>query len=223
VSVTELDQTSEARSVKRGDVSSCDLSDACDQLGIDVVRTGLLRPLWSECRPVAGRIRTVRLEDGRGTPLPELLELLSDANGEVVFVDLGGRLDLQCWGTVLATAARQFGVQGALVNGAVRDVQGLRDLGFPTYTRGVYPARIRGRVGIGAIGEPVQISGGTVQPGSFAVADASGALFLPAEKATEAVALAAEMRSREEKQIQAVNAGADPRVAFAAPSANLAR
>src|SRR4051794_5006080 len=127
-------------------VGSSDVSDACDELGVEAVRTGLLRPLWPDCPPVAGRVRTVRLDDGPGTSLPELLEVLADAADRVMLVDLGGRVDVQCWGTVLATAAASFGVRGALVNGAARDLEGLRELGFATYAMGVYPARMRGRL-----------------------------------------------------------------------------
>jgi 4-hydroxy-4-methyl-2-oxoglutarate aldolase len=195
-------------------VGSCDLSDACDQLGVEAVRTGLLRPSWSECAPLAGRVRTVRLEAGTGTPLPELLEVLAGTNDRIVLVDLGGRLDVQCWGTVLATAASRFGVRGAIVNGAVRDLEGLRELGFPTFARGVYPARIRGRLRLAAVDEPVVLDGGIVESDSFVIADANGAAFLPDARAGEAIALASNRRAHEEEQLQAVRDGADPRDVF---------
>src|SRR5437764_10877136 len=95
-------------------VGSCDMSDACDRLSIAAGRTGVLRPLWPECPALSGRLATVRLEPGAGTPLLALLEVLAAARGRVVLVDLQGRVDVQCWGTVLATAARQYGVRGAL-------------------------------------------------------------------------------------------------------------
>src|SRR5439155_568163 len=59
--------------------SSCDVSDACDLLGIGVARTGLLRPLWPACPRLAGSLATVRLEPAEAapTPQPELLEVLA--------------------------------------------------------------------------------------------------------------------------------------------------
>jgi 4-hydroxy-4-methyl-2-oxoglutarate aldolase len=196
-------------------VGSSDVSDASDELGVEAVRTGLLRPMWPECAPLAGRVRTVRLDDGAGTPLPELLEVLAGAGDQLVFVDLGGRLDVQCWGTVLATAARSFGVRGALVNGAARDLEELRELGFATYARGVYPARIRGRLGLTAVDQPVELDGGVVESGTFAVADASGVVFLPEGRAAEVLALASELRTEEEQRLQLVRDGGDPRLVFA--------
>src|SRR4051794_31955315 len=82
-------------------VGSCDVSDSCDRLGIAAARTGVLRPLWPECPAVSGPLTTVRLEPGAGMPLPELLEVLAGAREQVVLFDLRGRVDVQCWGTVL--------------------------------------------------------------------------------------------------------------------------
>jgi regulator of RNase E activity RraA len=118
---------------------------------------------------------------------------------------------------VLATAARHFGVRGALVNGGARDVDGLRELGLPAYARGVFPGAVRGRLGVVAVGEPVDLDGCAVESGCFAVADASGAVFLPAERVEEVVALAAELRAREDEQLRAIAAGADPRGVLDAP------
>jgi len=194
-----------------GQPGSCDVSDACDQLAVGAVRTGALRPLWPECPPLSGRLTTVRLEPAAGTPLPELLEALADAPDRLVLVDLDGRIDVQCWGTVLATAARYFGVRGALVNGCARDVEGLRELGFATYARGVHPATMRGRLEVVAVGESVDLDGSVVEPDSFAVADASGIVFLPSDRVDEVLPLAAELRAREEERLRAIAGGADPR------------
>lgn len=199
-----------------GQPPSCDVSDACDQLGVAAVRTGSLRPLWPACPGVAGRLTTVRLEPSEGAPSPlaELLEWLSHAGDRVVLVDLGGRTDRQCWGSVLATAALAYGIRGALVNGAARDIDGLRDLGFPTYARGVYPGAIRGRLRFSAADDRVGLDGGVVEPGDLAVVDSSGAVFVPAARVDEVVALACRREAREREQRRAVEKGADPLAVF---------
>jgi 4-hydroxy-4-methyl-2-oxoglutarate aldolase len=194
-------------------MNTCDVSDACDELGIRAVRTGSLRPLWDSCPAVSGPVSTVRLEptgEHGATPLPELLALLPQARGGVVLVDLEGRTDCQCWGSVLATAARYHGVGGALVNGAVRDLEGLRELRFPTYARGTHPAAIRGRLRVAAVNEPVALDGGFVEPGSVAVADGSGVVFAPAERRDEIAQLAERRSAQELERRQAIAAGADP-------------
>lgn len=192
-------------------LDACDISDACDDLGIDAVRTGVLRPLWPGCPPVSGPVVTVQVRPGRGTPLPDLVDALAAAADSIVLVDLGGRADVQCWGTFLATIGRRFGVRAALVNGAARDVAGLQELGFPTYARGVHPARMRGRLELVAAGAPVDIDGSVVEPGALAVVDESGAVFFPPEHEAAVVALAADLRLREHEQLRAIEAGADLR------------
>ncbi len=192
---------------------SCDVSDACDELGVRAVRTGALTPVWHGCPPLRAPVATVTLEPAPGspTPLTDLLDVLADARGCVVLVGLGGRVDVQCWGSLLATAARRFGVQGVLVDGAVRDVDGLQELRFPCFARGVHPAGMRGRLRLVSAGEPVDVDGAAVAPGSLAVADASGVVFVPHERRVEALALASERRSREHRLLQAIVGGADPR------------
>lgn len=197
-------------------LSSCDASDACDALGIPAVRTGVFRPLWANCPPLSGPVRSVRLEPGQegDSPLPGLLDLLAGCGGSVLLVDLGGRVDVQCWGTVLATASKHFGVLGALVNGAARDIDGLRALGLPSYARGVHPAALRGRLRLASVDERVRLDDQTVAPASFVVADASGAVFLPSERAADVTKLAAERADREREQLRSIESGIDPRSAL---------
>lgn len=195
------------------DVGSCDVSDGCDQLGVEAARSGALRPVWQGCPAVSGRLTTVRLERSAGapSPLPALLEVLEAAAGGLVLVDLGGREDVQCWGSVLAAVAARAGVRGALVNGAARDVDGLQTLGFATFARGVYPGAMRGRLRLAAVGEPVELDGQTVLPGAVAVADASGLVVVPAERFESVAESAAALRAREEERLRSLEAGADVR------------
>jgi 4-hydroxy-4-methyl-2-oxoglutarate aldolase len=209
--------------------STCDISDACDELGIAAVRTGALRPAWTGCPAVLGRVVTLTLEPGEGDPLPALLEALAEADGDVALVDLGGRVDVQCWGSVLATAARHHGITAALVNGATRDVAALAELGYPTYARGVVPARIRGRLTFTGAGADVVIAGATmtagssaavekggatVTPGSAVAADDSGAVFFPAKEMEAVLDWARAHADEEAAKLARISAGADPREVF---------
>jgi regulator of RNase E activity RraA len=171
---------------------SCDVSDACDDLGIVAVRTGGLRPVWSGCPALLGRVRTLTLApDPDADPLPEVLAALAAIPaGDIAFVDLDGRTDVQCWGGRTAGAARRAEVAGALVNGAVRDVAALRSLAFPTFAVGSYPARAKGRLRFRGTGNDVVLGAGTVRSGSAVVADDDGLVFFPYEAAGEVLARA---------------------------------
>jgi 4-hydroxy-4-methyl-2-oxoglutarate aldolase len=199
--------------------STSDVSDACDNLGVVAARSGAFTPAWAGAPPLTGVVHTVRLEPAitAGSPLPELLAFLAGASGGVALVDLDARVDCQCWGEVLATAARHFGVVGALVNGSVRDVEALESLAFPVYARGVYPAAIRTRLRVASVGAPVVVDGETVEEGAFVVADRSGLVAFPAADRERVLAHAVASREAEQVQLEAVRGGADPRRVFVGP------
>jgi regulator of RNase E activity RraA len=148
--------------------TASDVSDACDELGLAAARSGGLRPVWDGAPAISGVLRTVRLEPADSSPVDELLALLAEKASVLWLVDLEGRLDHQCWGSRLATAAQRYGVPGVLVNGAVRDVD-----------------------------EPVGLDGVTVAAGSYVVADSSGLVAFEAARAGEVLDLALEIRRRE--------------------------
>jgi regulator of RNase E activity RraA len=190
--------------------TTCDLSDACDLLRIPACRTGAILPVWPECPPVFGRIGTVTLAPRAGAPLRGLIELISTSEAELLLVDLGGRTDLQSWGTVLATVARRYGLTGAIVNGATRDVTGLAEMSFPTFARGVAPATSNGRLEIVGVNQPVTVDGNVVEAGWIAAADPNGVLFFPPEHAEAVLAEAQRLLRDETERLDAIQKGADP-------------
>jgi len=190
--------------------TTCDLSDACDLLRIPACRTGAILPVWPGCPPVFGRIGTVTLAPRPGAPLRGLIELISTTEAELLLVDLQGRTDLQSWGTVLATVARRYGLTGAIVNGATRDVTGLAQMSFPTFARGVAPATNNGRLEIVGANRPVTVDGDVVEAGWIAAADANGVVFFPPEHAEAVLAEAQRLVGDENERLAAIQAGADP-------------
>jgi regulator of RNase E activity RraA len=73
-------------------------------------------------------------------------------------------------------------VAGAVVDGAVRDLQGLMRLGFPCWSAGRTQVTGRWRIEAVAFAEPVAICGVQVQQGDVVVADDGGVVFVPAER-----------------------------------------
>jgi len=129
--------------------------------------------------------------------LGSLIKVFEDTSDDAILIDLGGRTDMQCWGSVLAAAAAMHGVRAALVNGAVRDAAGLAEMGFPTFARGVHPASVRGRLELAAVGCDVLIDGQPVSSGWAVAADSNGAVFFPREFAGKVLDLAAETATAE--------------------------
>jgi len=109
-------------------------------------------------------------------------------------------------GELLATQAQAQGVAAILVDGAVRDLDELAEIGLPVWTRFV---RAQGATK-GAVGEldvRVVIGGAEIRPGDIVVLDCDGAMALPAERAAEVLPLALERAERERAARQRYAAG----------------
>jgi 4-hydroxy-4-methyl-2-oxoglutarate aldolase len=104
--------------------------------------------------------------------------------GDVLVVDLFGKIR---YGTIigdnLATAIYAKSHNGLIVNGAVRDVTGIREIsGFQVYTRGFDPSALENVMLMG-IDVPIRIGDATVMPGDVAIGDPEGVTFVPPQLA----------------------------------------
>lgn len=190
-------------------VDTCAVSDALDRLGLRGVVLGLA-PLGAPGRRIAGRVLTVAVGPRRDdTPRPHLgaRAIAAAAPGEVIVVDHRGRLDVSAWGGILSLAASVRGVAGVIVDGACRDLDDARELGFPVFARAGVPVTARGRIIEESWNEPVTIGGIPVAPGDYVVADASGVAFVSKERAEEVLDLAEAIVARESAMAEAVRAG----------------
>jgi regulator of RNase E activity RraA len=96
-----------------------------------------------------------------------------------------------------------------IVDGACRDVTETHDIGLTVYARGATPATARGRLRQASSGEPVRIAGRTVHDGDVVIADDSGFVVVPRDRAGEVIAEAEAVAAREAAIAADVRAGAD--------------
>ena len=188
----------------------CTVSDALDALGVEGAVLGL-QPVW-EGAQVAGRAVTVTLAEGpppAGSPPVHLgaRAIAASGPGNVIVVANDGRTGMGAWGGLLSFAASLGGVAGVVVDGACRDVDEARTLRFPAFARSGVQRTARGRVHERATGEPVTIAGVAVRPGDIVLADGSGVVVVPDERADEVATKAEEIASREEGMKAALREG----------------
>lgn len=192
-----------------GELDTCAVSDALDALGLSGAVTGI-HAQGGLRLPLVGVAVTVRVVPRRDdTPVPHLATeaVASAGDGDVVVVDDGGRVDVSAWGGLLSLAARLRGVEGAVVDGACRDVDEAAGLGFPVYARGSVPVTARGRIVQASHGDPVTVGSVRVRPGDLVVADGSGVVFVQRERGGEVVELAERLARREAAMADAIRAG----------------
>jgi 4-hydroxy-4-methyl-2-oxoglutarate aldolase len=129
------------------------------------------------------------------------------APGDVLVVDGGGRLDAAVIGDIAGQALAGLGCAGLVVDGAVRDLDGLDAAGLPTFAVGAHPATGSNQ-GPGAINVVVQCGGVTVRPGDVVRGDASGLVVVPKEHLAPVLAMTKTVADREEGWRQAIAGGA---------------
>ncbi|MFC4063511.1 RraA family protein [Actinoplanes subglobosus] len=184
------------------------VSDALDGCGLPPGQGGL-RPMWDSPR-VAGFAATAELEpltcEHRGAHI--LTEAVEQAGADDILVIANdGRLDVSSWGGILSVGATVRSVRGVVTDGACRDVEQARGLGFPVFARGQVPATARGRLQQKSTGEPVQLGAVTVHPGDVVLADGGGVVVVPRTRAAEVLKAAQAIADREARIEAEVRAG----------------
>ncbi len=177
------------------------VSDALDELGYrgQAMRESV-RPLCPGDR-FAGRARTIAYVDVYHVPPDpyglEIEAVDSILTGEVVVVSTANSLQNSPWGELLSTAARARGARGAVIDGLVRDVRKIQELGFPVFARGIKPVDSKGRGVVLDYNVPIDCGGVLVSPGDLVFADYDGVIVIPVEVAPEVVRMANDKATRE--------------------------
>lgn len=193
-----------------GALDSCVVSDALDHLGISGATTGI-RPMWGIPK-VVGYARTVEVVDAaaagdvRGRHLATQT-VVSAGSEDVIVIANQGRTTVSCWGDILTAAAQQRGIRGVVIDGACRDVDAITEAEFPVYARAGVPVTARGRIVERASDVPVSFGGVTVRPGDLVIADASGVVVVPADRADDVLAAAERLAARQSAMLAAVREG----------------
>jgi 4-hydroxy-4-methyl-2-oxoglutarate aldolase len=192
--------------------------DALDAMGFRRQSPRIpLRPLTVP-GVLIGRCKTTLWADmAHPDPRPYELELRA-VDGclpdDVLVCAAGGSVRSGVWGELLTTAARNTGCVGVVVDGSVRDVTRMRQMGFPVFARGtcVYDSKDRQRVI--DLDVPVEIDGVAFEPGALVIADEDGVVVVPREAEAEAVRRAWEKVHAEDEVRDAIRAGMKATEAF---------
>ena len=156
-----------------------------------------MRCFSANCR-MAGPAVTVRVHTA--DILMVGITLSQCPKGSVLVIDGQGELNTALWGEVTTLAARLKGLQGVVIDGAIRDLYKIRRDKFPVFARAVVP-NAGGAQYAGEINVPVQCGGAIVHPGDWIVGDEDGVVVVPQER-LEMVMDAARRLAIVEKKIE---------------------
>jgi 4-hydroxy-4-methyl-2-oxoglutarate aldolase len=163
-----------------------------DLLGRDAVMDIGIRPLWTSPR-VAGPAFTVRCPAGDNLMLHAAIHRAD--RGSVIVVQAGDTDYAVAGGNVCAVAQRR-GIAAFVIDGVIRDIAEVREMGFPVFARGVIPIPGAKEV-VTPLNEPVLCGGVSVRRGDIVVADEEGVVVVPATRGAEVLERAADKLARE--------------------------
>jgi len=100
--------------------------------------------------------------------------------GDILVVDLFGKKE---GGTIVGDNLFYYVMKatkngGMVIDGSIRDLEGIAEMPMPAYVRSVHPSAIAGAT-VSGINVPIRIGNVTVMPGDVVVGDREGVSFIP--------------------------------------------
>lgn len=159
--------------------------------------SGRIAPLAPSMR-FAGPAITVEVRPGDNLMIHAAMAIAQP--GDVLVIDGKGDLSSALMGEIMSQQCVALGVVGVVIDGAVRDSEAIRELGFPMFAAGLNPNGPTKSVS-GRLNHPISIAGVSVNPGDLIVGDADGVTVIERHKAAAMMPLAADKVAAETKRI----------------------
>jgi len=182
-----------------GRVSTCNISDAFHKHGVMI---GIV-PHIASGQKMVGRALTVQTCNGDWAKPVEAIDRAK--KGDVIIIDVGGA-PVAVWGELASESARIMGVVGVVIDGAVRDIDDIKAMGFPAFSRSVAPNAGEPK-GYGGIGIEITVGGQTVRTGDWIIGDESGVIVVPKEQAVEVANRSLDVKERENRTREEIRRG----------------
>ncbi len=180
-------------------VSAPNVTDAQHRKG---AMRGMVPRIASGVKMV-GRALTVQPVNGDWAKSVEAVERANE--GDVIVIDACGG-DMAVWGELASWSCVTRGVRGVVIDGAVRDIDSIIEMGFPCFSRNIAPNAGEPK-GYGGIGEEIVCCGVTVRTGDWIIGDESGVVVVPQEHAVEVANRAIDIMEREERLREEIKRG----------------
>ncbi len=136
-------------------------------------RKGAMSGIVSICGNVkmVGRAVTVHTFAGDWAKPVEAIDVAG--KNEVIVINNDGVTDIAPWGELATLSCVKKGIAGVVIDGAVRDVDDIREMKFPLFAKAIVPNAGEPK-GFGEINAEIQCCGQSVRPGDWIIGDESG-------------------------------------------------
>ena len=153
---------------------------------------------------LAGVALTVRTASGDNLMIHKAIDIAQP--GDVIVVESDGSVSRALIGELMCLTARAKGVAGFVIDGAVRDVDDIRRMGFPVFAKGKTPAGPF-KEGPGEIFVPISCGGTPVRTGDIILGDDDGVVVIPQELAEQVIHRTEQIMEYERNYVRDLEAG----------------
>jgi 4-hydroxy-4-methyl-2-oxoglutarate aldolase len=190
-----LDEVNALKAFATGMISDC--------MGKTGQMNASIKPVYRGAK-LAGTAVTVLCPVADNLTIHKAMEVAQP--GDVLVVNAGGYPNAGLFGDVMSLAAKVKGLSGLVIDGGVRDIEGIAELGFPVFASAINPGGTVKKV-LGTINLPISCGGISIKPGDIIIGDADGVVVIPREKATEVRTKASQALQQEEAFKKEIVAG----------------
>lgn len=155
-------------------------------------------------KTILGSAVTVKVFPGDNLMVHKALDIAQP--DDVIVIDASSSPMNAVLGDLISQKAHHRGVAGFIVDGLIRDVEGIREIGIPVFARGTTPIGPLHR-GPGEINYPVSCGGIVVNPGDIVMGDTDGVIVIQKEIANDLLKRAYQQQSSLVKYIANVKKG----------------
>jgi len=181
-----------------------DSPDVSDQLNRLFALAPAIHCLTDEHDKLVGPACTVKVRPGDNLMVHKSLDVAQP--GDIVVIDAGGSPLNAALGNLICAKAQHRGIAGFVIDGYVRDLMKIKEVGLPVFACGSTPiGPLHG--GLGEINYPICCGGVVVNPGDIVVADGSGVALIPRESADEVLVRLRAFAEKNVKYFAAIQEG----------------
>lgn len=180
------------------EVSTSNISDAMH-------RKGAMREIVSinPGNKIVGTAITVQTFPGDWA---KPVEAIDEAGPGKVIVIYNASKHIAPWGGLATLSCKQKGVEGVVIDGAIRDIEEIREMNFPIFASAIVPNAGEPK-GMGEMNAEITCGGQIVRPGDYIVGDDCGVVVIPKERAYEIARRAKEVEKTESRLFEEIRRG----------------
>lgn len=190
-------------------IPTASLCDALDSIGFKGFMSHDIKPNLEGIK-IVGPAVTIKdvLSEEKAAPIAAL-QAIDDANpGDIIVrASEGDTKDIALWGGLMGLAAKTKGIEGAVLDGGVRDIIELKEMEFQIFSPSIVPSTSVGRTKVVGVNVPVTCGGVLVSPGDIIVGDSDGVVVIPADKLKTVIEIAEKMDAVEKEEAEELKKG----------------